>query len=900
MNYRKGMLAASVVSALFVTGTVFASPGIEDANNSAAAQQAGTQSQTNGQHGAAQKKVKDLKGITVTGYRGSLEKALDIKRNANSIVDAITAEDVGKFPDNNVAESLSHLPGITVDRTFGEGERISILGTDPALNRLLLNGQTLASTNWAGDPDNPDSRSFDYTVLSPEIIGTAEVYKTPQARIDEGSIGGTVIVNTRRPLDLKANTITGTVSYGYNANASRGKPNASLLYSWKNADHTFGVLGSVMHDDHLVDRQGTEVFGYQRTYDPSDANSMLGRGSNTHVFPTTLVPAGTQVKYPTSVNTAWFQQERKRDGVSGAVQWKPSDRFELNLTGLYSQDKLNNFNQSRYAYWGDNAPDAIAATIRNGLMTGASYDANAPTHLDGYYRNSKVRTGSLNLRADWHGDGWDASSQIGYTTSRGGSDGIYLLSFKTLAPYSYSLDGHNPLANYQVPGTDTSAAKLDAQGLNFAPSYDKERYAQFDFTKDVVWGPVDQILVGIKATNHYNGQTDYNAQLPATDTSLNLAQFAGGNTPSNFLDGLGSTSTMANWTTINSSALTSYVNSLPGAHTLILQKNGTYGIQEHTRAAYLQANFDGSRYHGNIGVRYAYTRDSVSGYSFNAGDPSIGVASYYSPLNKISSYADWLPSLNFSYDFTDELIGRFAAAKTIARPRYQDMTPYFATQDVSLTASGGNPNLKPYKSTNLDGSLEWYFKPGSLVSAELFYRRISQYILHETVIEPLYNNTLRQVDNYQVSMPINGSSAKVKGISLTYQGDIWNGFGLYANYTYSDASTGNADFSLPYNSKNSFNITPYYEKGAWSARINYSWRSAYFTQIGSIGAKQMAAAYKQLDASVSYQIDPHFSVSLQGSNLLNSTYYAYDGSPNNPLNTYKNGRVYMASMHFKF
>ncbi len=889
MTYPRTALSTGILAALFLAGPVLAQ-NATDGTTQQQGQQAPSQDQA---ASASAKNAQNLQTVTVTGYRASLQKSLDIKRNANSIVDAITAEDVGKFPDNNVAESLSHLPGITVDRTFGEGERVSILGTDPALNRMLLNGHTLASTNWAGDPDNPDSRSFDYTVLSPEIIGTAEVYKTPQARLDEGSIGGTVIVNTRRPLDLKANTLTGTVSYGYNTNASKGKPNASVLYSWKNDSDTFGVLGSVMHDDRVVNRQGTEVFGYQKTYDPSDANSMPGQGNGSHIFPTNLVPPGQQVTYPTSTNTAWFQQERKRDGVAGALEWKPSESFDLNLNGLYSEDKLNNFNQSRYAYWGDNAPDATAVTIKNGLMTGASYDGNAPTHLDGYYRNSKVKTGDLNLHADWHGDGWSASSQIGYTTSRGGSDGIYLLSFKTLAPYSYTLDGHNPLVTYQTPGTNTEAAKLDAQGLNFAPSYDKERYAQFDFTKDVSWGPFNQIQAGIKAANHYNGQTDYNANLPPTNTALNLGQFAGGNTPSDFLDGLGSTPSMANWTTISSGAITSYVNGLPGAQDLALQQNGTYSIQEHTRAAYLQANFDGDRYHGNIGVRYAYTRDSVNGYTYN------GVSNSYSPLYKVSSYGNWLPSFNFSYDFTDDLIGRFAASKTIARPRYQNLTPYFATQDISLTASGGNPDLKPYKSTNFDASLEWYFNPHSLVSAELFYRNISQYILNETVIEPLYNVTLKEVDNYQVSMPINGSNAKVKGISLTYQGDIWNGFGIYANYTYSDADTGNSNFSLPYNSKNSYNLTPYYEKGPWSLRVNYGWRSAYFTQIGSIGAKQMADSYKELDASVSYQINDHLGVSLTGSNLLNSTYYAYDGTPNVPLNTYKNGRTYMASLHFK-
>jgi iron complex outermembrane receptor protein len=152
------------------------------------------------------KQAQTLQSVTVTGYRSSLEKALDVKRNANAVVDAISATDIGKFPDTNAAESLSHLPGITVDRQFGEGEKVSIDGTDPALNRVLLNGETIASGDWGGNPTDTSGRTFNYTLLSPEIIGLMEVFKSPEARIDEGSIGGTVIIHTRKPLDLPAET----------------------------------------------------------------------------------------------------------------------------------------------------------------------------------------------------------------------------------------------------------------------------------------------------------------------------------------------------------------------------------------------------------------------------------------------------------------------------------------------------------------------------------------------------------------------------------------------------------------------------------------------------------------------------------------------------------------------
>ncbi|WP_448099474.1 TonB-dependent receptor [Luteibacter yeojuensis] len=825
----------------------------------------------------------NLSGITVTGIRASLQKSLDLKRNADSIVDAISAEDVGKFPDTNVAESLSHLPGLSVDRNFGEGDKVSILGTDPALNRLMLNGQTVASTNWTSDPNNPDSRSFNYSLLASEIIGNAQVYKTPQANIDEGSIGGTVIVNTRRPLDLPANTLTGSVSYGYNDRADKGKPNASVLYSWKNKDSTFGVIGSLMHSDRIIDRQGTEIFGYQRVNDPTDTNP-------DHQFNPAVVPADAKGVYPTAINTAWFQQRRTRDGVSTGLQWKPNDAFELNFTGLYVTEKFNNFNQSHYGEWSGSAANATALGFNNGVATSGSYNANTSTYLDGYERDSTVNTGVAQLRADWFGDGWTASSQIGYTGSTGGSDGIWNMQFQGFGGFDWNLKGQHPQINYNSVD-DASAMLAHGAGYSYAPSYDRERYFQADFAHDVSWGPLNQIEVGIKATNHLDGQDAYAARLPSQDGSgVSLADFANGGTPSGYLDGLSASGNMGNWTTIDPGLMKAYVQSLKNG-TVSLDPKATYSVAEQNRAFYIQGDFAGDDYRGNLGVRYFRTRDTVNGY--NAIGPDV-----YGAVNKRSTYHDWLPSFNIAYDAADDLTLRFAAAKTIARPRYQQMTPYVALDDRTLTGSRGNTDLGPYKSTNYGASAEWYFSENSVLAAELFFRRISGYILNTNVAETHYNLTNLRDDVYQMQVPINAGVAKVKGASLSYQQNFRYGFGFLANYTYSDADTSN-DFPLPYNSKNSFNLSPFYEQGPWSARLTYSWRSSYFTSIAQLQSQQITGIFRELDASVGYQVNDHIRVSLDATNLLDETYFVYNNTPSQPLNAYKNGRTYMMTLGFK-
>lgn len=248
MPYRMSVLTVAIAASLLC----LALPASAQDNTGAAASR---------QTPADQKNVKDLAGVTVTGIRASMARSLDTKRDADAIVDAITAEDIGKFPSTNVAEAMAQIPGVTIDRRFGQGERVSIDGTDPSLNLTFLDGHPVAQTPWlVGEQPN---RGFDYTLLAPEVLGRLEIYKSPEARLPEGSIGGTVVMHTREPLDLKANTVTGTLGYNYGDQADKGRPNASVLYSWKNPSSTFGALVSLSHYEEQTDRQGTEIFNYE-------------------------------------------------------------------------------------------------------------------------------------------------------------------------------------------------------------------------------------------------------------------------------------------------------------------------------------------------------------------------------------------------------------------------------------------------------------------------------------------------------------------------------------------------------------------------------------------------------------------------------------------------------------
>jgi iron complex outermembrane receptor protein len=234
----------------------------------------------------------------------------------------------------------------------------------------------------------------------------------------------------------------------------------------------------------------------------------------------------------------------------------------------------------------------------------------------------------------------------------------------------------------------------------------------------------------------------------------------------------------------------------------------------------------------------------------------------------------------------------------IARPNYADMTNYFWLSDGILTGGGGNPNLEPYKSSNFNASAEWYFQPQAILSAEVFYKDISNYILSQTQPEAYFNQSQGRVTTYQISRPFNAGSAEVKGLAVAYQQNYAYGFGLLANYTYADGE-GQKGAPLPYNSKHQVNLSPFYENGPFSARVTYTWRSKYFTGVDR-GDDMFVRASKNLDATLGYAVNQNVSVSVAAQNLLDAEYYAYANTTALPRGVYRTGRKLMATLNVTF
>jgi iron complex outermembrane recepter protein len=936
MSHRKTLLAASIFAGLCFAGTLYAQDTTQTTTDNTGVG-ALTRSQDTAQNsGASAANAKQLSTVTVTGIRASLQASLDTKRNADAIVDAITAEDIGKFPATNVAEALAQIPGVTLDRSIPGTQRVSIDGMDPSLNLSLLDGHPVAQAIWLfGDSPN---RGFNYSLLPPEILGQLEIVKSPEARLVEGSLGGTVLMHTVQPLDVASNTLSGSFGVNYNDMVDSQRPNGSVFYSWHNDAKTFGVDVSAQHYEQYTSREGEENYGYSTV---SSVNAAALAAGNTAIQnEITAGKISPNAEIPNQVSAANFQQIEKRNSVLVNMQYRPNQNFESTLSLMYMKDGLDNTNQSMYP-WATNQPGGITSLTQgpNGIITGGTQvgtpcyntttcKSTAATFSDNYARQSMVSTKGADWKGTYFGDGWSLAGDIGVSTSSNPMTS-FIKELYYGGGFSWSL---NNGAQFTDPSTANNPSYWadNGWGGNEETILYKARdsYAQVDFTKDFD-GFFNELLIGARYASHWESQVE---QAYTGPQQLTLDQIGyGGLTDLSGMSDLGlSQSFIQHVQTLGLNAIKNAILSTPGfgqSKDANVYFDNTWAIQQQNSAAYAQVNFGNDDIHGNFGLRFVHTEFTSSGYNIPSACSSADTFNCYFPpgfgwVTQTSKYNNVLPAANIAWNVTSDFILRAAASETVAYAPYNQLAPYFEANDTVLTATGGNPDLKPYRSANFDASGEWYFNDQSVFAASVFYKDVLNYIVNAATIQSRVNGswtlpgylqsegnaqiaaglcTAAGICQYDVTAPVNGGRAKVKGATLSYQqpfGDT--GFGLRANYTYSDASTASGGW-LPYNSKDAYNIAPYFEMGPYSASVSYNWRSDYLAGGYVAGAPSTYVdSFKELDASAAYQFNKNFSVSLDMLNLLNSKYYAYLGSKTQLSEEYVTGRQFMLEAHFKF
>lgn len=878
----------------------------------------------------AQSQGGDIETIVVTGIRGSIQQSLDIKRDTTAIVDAVSAQDIGKFADKNVADALQRVPGVnTVSAASGEGgfdenDRVSIRGTNPSLTQTLIDGHAVANGDWfILDQYQTVGRSVSYTLLPSEIVDTAVVYKSQQADLVEGGVAGVVDIKTRSPLGFKDNwTFEGEAQAAYSTLRGKTTPQLNGLVNWKDDSGHFGIMVQGFYEKRDIRRDGQEFLGYG-TVGATDAAGVAH-------------PDLVGMMYPTLIGSALFEQQRIRKGGSATVEWQPDNAWDFKVSGFYSDLSASNINNN-YMFWGSNefATSQNVPTsyvVKNGTIVQATFPVHAgstPIVADFIQRpGGAAQTWYVNGDADWNPNA-DLNIHVkgGYSKGIGKTDPQVAWEGEVpLGTAGGSYDFTHGVAAVTVPGVDLSDASNlvnDWAWTAVSTATDKEGYVQADAEQQVSLGPITSIKAGVRYADHkrnavlYNGGVSYGGSI-GSDVST-------GNYPGDFADqfripGMLTNVPMGNTGLIeqllyNNTSWRSYPQT-PGA--VSDPANGrfdwpsSFSVEEKDTAGYVMANVGGKGWKGNFGVRVVNTKDDVTnfGNGLAATAPATGCAtgSYsdfgcYVTNTTSHTYTDILPSVNLSVDLNDDMVLRFAAAEAMARPDYSALGGAVQLTDTNLTGSAGNADLKPVKSSNYNLSYEWYYGPQSMFSASVFYMDLASYVSYETTSASYVNMTLTGrkpvpiYSVYTISRPFN-SSGHDQGIEVSWQQPVWGGFGFQANYTYANGSD-DAGGPLVGDSKNTANLIGYYENDWLSARVSYNYRSRMLVGLDR-SSDEYQNSYGTLDASVQFNLTDYAALTFDALNLTNQTLKYHTGNKSQPRALYTNGVQLFGGIRVKF
>lgn len=791
-----------------------------------------------------------LNAVMVTGIRASLETAVNIKKNATAVVDAVSAEDVGKLPDSDVGEALGRIPGVSVGRDFGQGASVSIRGTDPQMTYTTLNGQPMASTGWY-DQKSID-RSFNYSLLPAELIGGMEVYKTSQADLTEGGIGGTVIVKTRKPLDLDANTVFGSVRFG-KGTISDNTNDVSGLYSWKNPQKTFGVLvaGAFEKGDYI--RRGVEA----------------------------------DMRWSGDVAPTSFVQERERKALNLTLQARPAEGFDIGFNYLHLELDGNNSNTSHYIFTGNSGN--CQQTNAAGLCTLHTRDAANPAtdnvFLQNWVRAASMDSDSLVLDGAYRGDGFRVSGVIGTTKASGGTDQTTNFAYGSWTPgatlpyWTGTIDARgnqisiHPSSDQNIGVgnlPDTSAPETWASGRG--PNEDKENFIQADGSIDLDWNGLTSFKTGFRASEHTFTRTG--------QRGVHVATAVPGATPGLYN---GSLEVVGGWSVPRPDIAAMLALASANVDHWVEDRSAYAELKEKNSALYGMFDFEKDAFRGNFGLRYIRTQATATGYLFDGtqlpGDIGQNNGWSTSKTSQKETYDDFLPSLNVVYDLRKDTLLRFAAAQAITRPNYDNMflTSVIGFDDTNASNDAfnyGTPTLKPQKSTQVDFGVEHYYGRGNLVAATVFYKKINNFVTTQT----LQNQSVgvispdTGVDNWTVNRYINAGGGKIYGVELQGTHAFGNGFGVAANYTYSDATAPASSYQDELNvftlsSKNNVNLVGYFENDLFGARLAYSWRSKYMVRENGWYGNRWHDDIGSLDLSLGWNINKYLRLSFEALNL---------------------------------
>ena len=892
--------------------------------------------------------------IIVSGVRASLGKAVEIKRSAGTVQDSISAVELGKFPDDNVADSLSHITGVAITRTAGgEGQKVSVRGLGPEYTLTTFDGRILA-TDGAG-------RDFAYDVLPSDVISGADVIKGAQASLPEGAIGGLVNLRSGSAFDQKGQQAIARFEGDRNLMSELNGYKFSGVYTNTFAEDTFGVLVGVVFAERedRTDIAGNDG-GWTRNPDPNDESWLWGNAWGGNIDPNgngNLDEEEYGLIGPGQFRVGSILEEKKRRAINAKLEWRPSDNVKITADGLKTRldSPQVGYQQSYYPLF---APERWTDfTIEDGIVTGFTMDNADPEmrlnpELLNVTEHRVVDTDLYGLNGEWTvNDALTLAADVYRSTSTrksGGQDTYVVLRMNQPSIGRIDLGGAevpnvsvefgdgrelaNGLANGQFDGTDFNTHYMELRGddiedeitggtlggkftvdnfgmktLHFGVAL-TDRKKSRDLVNNTLNGGADYYS-GDNAINvgDLDGEViSHSFQLPNFMNNVNAnfpRTFLAFDVP-NYLAALEAYDGNARPT----GGAYDFTNAAPAWNPL-----ESYRVSEKTTGFYVQADFGGERWSADVGVRFVKTKTTAQAWdapilSITENGPFNYTAEYADPtaIEQDGDYSFTLPSGNFTWRFTDDLQLRLGAAKTMARPPVDKLAPTNTTASVSwgefTQIFGGNVELQPYSARQYDISLEWYFAENSILNVAAFNKKIENQITNswepgQDIGVPGYL--------FNVSRPINGDYAKVRGYEVGAQHFWENGLGLRAQYTRNTSKSFVEGEERPLEgiAPSVYSVSAMYEKGAWSLGATADHTDGFVTAINvlGVGFNEEADPITWVTAHASYNINDMVSVALEGQNLLDEEQtYSINGNRLLSQGYYRYGRSINLGVSVRF
>jgi TonB-dependent receptor len=830
--------------------------------------------------------------VVVTSQRQAAQSAQQIKKNNDLVVDSIVAEDVGKLPDNNVADALARVTGIQVRRDSGEANSVLIRGLPNLVT--LLNGREVFTTT---------GRYIALADVPANMLQRVDVYKSAAADQIEGGIAGSIDIRTRRPFDFSGAQFNAFGHTAYSDKAEKWNPDfgATASNRWETGAGEFGALLGVS----FVERDYHEERAFNVRSDDH-----TGSFSPAHPLP----PGVTSINGPFVMGYIPIAGDRKRKAANFALQWRPDDTSELYFEGFVT-DYKNVFELDFLVglpWLGDGNLSATVFPGTNQLKTLTNH--NVFTIMSTQANDQHSNTNQFS------GGGYKELGDFKLSTDLSVTNSFFkyenpIMDSSTIVPLVQVDTSHDGTAqlNYNSPGYDIkNPAAYNIE--NWFDNYGKQTGTSVDWRADVVYtAPSDEFIREISAGVRYadrsaeSNQSYGGAAYPFTHTPV--SSLPGLNGLSEPMAGGGPDYVTTQWYTPSASYLLNNTDKVRAQTALLYDRNATTAAEfalrndpvtgkrridpgmffsdvEKTLAGYVQSKIGGDLgsvpWSGVVGLRLVRTEQTLGG---NNVDTATSVLRY-TPTSKKNSSVDLLPSANLRFNLRPDLVGRLSLGRTVTRPDFAQLNPGVSLSTVVsnttfLSGSGGNPALKPVTSDSLDASLEWYFAADGFLTAAYFHRNIDGYVETTSANEVINGTT------YIMTRPSNSGKDKLDGVELGYQQfydflpGVLSGLGLQANATFMEGSMKNAVTGVKTEfrglSKFSYNVAVLYEKGPISGRFAYNWRKHFLDtpNFENSGFDLIADDTAQLDGSLSYKVGDKLTLTLEGVNLLDTEFKDY-------------------------